>query len=38
MAQLIPKIQPNQLKNEPDQVSAVLNQLIDTVNRLNNEK
>lgn len=34
MAQLLPYIQPGQLKNQPDQVCNVLNRLIDIVNEL----
>ena len=35
---LIPRIMPGQIKTEPDQVTAILNQLIDTVNDLQRKK
>lgn len=35
---LIPRIMPNQLKEEPDQVTKTLNALIDTVNALQQQK
>lgn len=35
---LIPRIRPNQFKDEPDQVCRILNLLIDSVNALQNKK
>jgi len=31
---LIPRIRPGQIKNEPDQVTAILNQVIDYINSI----
>ena len=35
---LIPRIRPEQIKNEPDQVAKILNQVIDAVNSLKSIK
>lgn len=35
---LIPRITPGQIKNDPDQVSAILNRVIDAVNELQRNK
>lgn len=35
---LIPRISPDMLRNQPDQVSDILNRLIDQVNILSNKK
>jgi len=31
---LIPRIRPDQIKQQPEQVATIINQLIDAVNRL----
>lgn len=36
--QLIPKISPDMIRNQPDQTSAILNSLIDIVNKLQKDK
>lgn len=38
MAQLIPRITPQQLRDMPDQVCATINRLIDKVNELERNK
>lgn len=35
---LIPRIKPEMIKNQPDQTAAVINRLIDEVNKLSQSK
>lgn len=35
---LIPRIRPDQIKQQPDQVAAILNRVIDAVNALQSKK
>lgn len=35
---LIPRIRPEQIKQQPDQVAAILNQVVDAVNDLQRKK
>lgn len=38
MAQLIPRITPQQLRDMPDQTAAVINRLVDYINELERSK